>query len=236
MTFKKIILASILSATALSAAASEANKDYYAQFNAGAAYGQKLKGDFSQGTLDNSAIYGFAVGYKFHKNFRADWSLDYRPGFANSYMTSATETDEYGSITYTDTHSVKVKSLVSMINFYYDIITIEKFTPYATFGLGFSQNKTNNYKFNQKDSYTNVTHSTVYSKGTKIDFAWKIGLGSKYEINQDFDLDLHYQYADLGKFRTGGSSSLDGKSHKATSRLSGRIKSHEVTLGVAYKF
>ncbi len=236
MTFKKFILVSFLSATALSAAASETNKDYYVQFNSGAAYGQKPKGDFSQGTLDNSAIYGFAVGYKFHENFRADWSLDYRPGFKNSYMTSETVTDEEGKRTYITSSKVKVKSLVSMVNFYYDIVTIDKFTPYATFGLGLARNKTNNYTRTTNSDQSDPSSTVVYSKGTRTEFAWKIGLGSKYEINQDFDLDLRYQYADLGKFSTGGSASLEGEAYESTPKKIGKIKSHEILLGIAYKF
>lgn len=230
MTFKTIILASVLSTSALTAVASENNKDYYVQLNTGASFGQKPKGDFSKGDLDTSALYGFALGYKFHENFRADWSLDYRPGFENDYTTS--EVDD--GITYTNTSDIKVKSLVSMVNFYYDIANVNGFTPYVTTGLGLSQNKTNNYVATTNSPNTN--HTSVYSKKTMTEFAWKVGLGTKYEVNQNFDLDLRYQYADLGKFKTGSSDSENGGAYKDTKALQGSIKSHEALVGIAYKF
>lgn len=231
MRLKNIILASILSTTAITAAASENTKDFYAQLNAGVAYGQKPKGDFPQGTLSDSPVYGFAVGYKFYEGFRADLSLDYRSNFENNYMESGINSH---GIPYTQEYNIKVKSLVSMINFYYDIAEINAFTPYITTGLGVSRNKTN--QASEKtftENYPAVYES--YTGKTYTDFAWKVGLGSKYSINQSFDLDLRYQYADLGKFRTGTTSTIDGEIEEV-SRKTGKIKSHEVLVGIAYKF
>lgn len=222
MKLKTFILAGILSTTALTAIATENTKDYYVQINAGASYGQKPKGDFSEGTLGSSPIYGFAVGYKFHENFRTDFSVDYRSSFENDYTT--TEVDD--GITYTTTNKIKVKSLVYMANFYYDMDTMSGFTPYVTTGLGVARNSTNNYIANTRGS-DGTFDSNVYPKKTTTDFAWKIGLGSKYEINQDFDFDLRYQYADLGDFKTGNDGSES---------LKGSIKSHEILVGLAYKF
>ena len=233
MNFKTIILAGVLSSVALVALADETNnKDYYVQLNAGASFGQKPKGDFLKGNLGTSSLYGFAVGYKFHEHFRADLSLDYRPGYKNSYN----ENKKIEDINFDYTHNIKVKSLVSMVSFYYDIATINNFTPYITSGFGFARNKTNNYVMTANSSESDPANATVYSKGTKTDFAWKVGLGSKYAMNRNFDLDLRYQYADLGKFETGGTSSYNGEAHESAAPLKGKIKSHEVLLGVAYKF
>lgn len=231
MKLKTIILAGILSTTALTALAIENTKDYYVQINAGASYGQKPKGDFSEGTLGNSPVYGFSVGYKFHENFRADLSLDYRSSFKNNYTYS--EIDEDGD-TNTTAYNTKVKSLVTMANFYYDIVEINGFTPYVTSGLGFARNKAGD----SSEITTNPNEDPVYVSypgKTYTDFAWKIGLGSKYIINQDFDFDLRYQYADLGKFRTGNVAVVDGENTR-DERKSGKIKSHEVLVGIAYKF
>lgn len=231
MRLKNIILAGILSTTALTAAAGDNTKDFYAQLNAGVAYGQKPKGDFSQGTLSNSPVYGFAVGYKFYEGFRTDLSLDYRSGFENNYMESEIDTD--GDINTTE-YNAKIKSLAIMANFYYDIAEINGFTPYLTTGLGLSRNQTNyatekNYLTNEPNIYISYP-GKIYT-----DFAWKVGLGSSYTINQNFDLDLRYQYADLGKFRTGNVATMNGELVK-DNRKSGKIKSHEVLVGIAYKF
>ncbi|MCT4635395.1 MAG: outer membrane beta-barrel protein [Rickettsiales bacterium] len=231
MRLKNIILAGILSTTALTVSANENAKDFYAQLNAGVAYGQKPKGDFSQGTLSNSPLYGFAVGYKFYEGFRADLSLDYRSGFNNNYIDSEVEED---GDTSTTSYNINVKSLAMMANFYYDVVEINGFTPYITTGLGVSRNTTGQLS----EVTTNPSEDTVYvSYPGKIhtDFAWKVGLGSTYKINQNFDLDIRYQYADLGKFKTGNVATLDG-SLVETERKTGKIKSHEVLMGIAYKF
>lgn len=229
MKLKTIILAGILSTTALTALATENTKDYYVQINAGASYGQKPKGDFSEGTLGSSPIYGFAIGYRIDNNFRTDFSVNYRSGYENDYTTSEVDGDVHS----TTTNNIKVKSLVYMANFYYDIDTMNGFTPYVFTGLGFANNSTNNYI--QNVIINNETITTVYSKKTTTDFAYKLGLGSKYEINKNFDLDLRYQYANLGKFKTGSSETTDGVSEN-TKALKGNIKSHEILLGLAYKF
>ena len=233
---KKIVLIGILgSTTAL--ASQDNNKDFYVQLNGGIAYGQNPKGDFSHGTLDRSALYGFAVGYKFHEEFSVDWSLDYRSNFENNYSTTNLAGSHLGEDIYrTDTYNIKVKSLVSMINFYYDITKMNQFTPYLTFGAGLARNETNNHTVNYNSTENDPAMLTTYSKGTKTDFAWKIGLGSKYAISKDFDLDLRYQYAELGKFTTGETAALNDESYESTPAKTGSIRSHEILLGIAYKF
>ena len=224
INLKNTVLACAIGASSIAAAADSSvnNKDYYAQLNSGISFGQKPKGDFSKGGLGNSGIYGFAVGSKIDDNFSAELSMDYRNGFENKYSTSE------DNVNYN--HSIKVKSLVTMVNGYYNFTDLDdNFTPYVTLGAGISNNKTNNYTINGTKTTTGKTSSEVYAKGSKTSFAYKFGLGSKYKINADFDLDLRYQYVDLGKFTTGGSNE-DGT--KAT----GKIKSHEIVAGIAYKF
>ena len=237
MKLRNIILAGILSGAALTAMAAETqdqSKDYYVQFNAGYVHGQAPKQSFSQGSMGNTGLYGAEVGYRFNENFRTSLSLSYIPDFKNNYSTSMPETDNKGrNYTETTNYNTKVKSLVSMFNVYYDIVEINKFTPYITLGAGMSSNKTSS-----TDTITNGlggSASLTYSTATHNCFAYQAGLGARYSINKDFDLDLHYAYANLGKFKTGTTLSYNGASESVAAKT-GKLRAQEVIVGIAYKF
>ena len=237
MKLTNIILAGILSSAALTAAATETqsqNKDYYVQVNAGYVHGQAPKQSFSQGSMGNTGLYGIEAGYRFNQNFRASLSLSYIPDFKNNYSTSTTQTSDANQ-NYIETinYNTKVRSLVSMLNVYYDIAEINKFTPYLTLGIGMSSNRTkssdtisNGLGFSDTLTYSNATHNC---------FAYQAGLGARYSINKDFDLDLHYVYANLGKFKTGTTLSYDGESEKVAAKT-GKLRTQEIIVGIAYKF
>lgn len=208
------------------------NKNYYFQLNTGISHSLNSTNDFAGVDLNNSGIYGFAVGSKINDAFSADISMDYRPSFSKNYSTSAT----YEGINTTSNKNIKVKSFVTMINGYYNITTIDNnITPYITFGMGIANNKTNQFTIDSVNSEGD-TGSTIYSKGKRTNFAWKIGAGTKFALNSQFDLDLRYQYADLGKFTTGNTESFDGGAYESTRQLKGNLTSHELIIGLGYKF
>lgn len=238
MKLTNIILAGILSSAALTTAATETqsqNKDYYVQVNAGYVHGQAPKQSFSQGSMGNTGLYGIEAGYRFNQNFRASLSLSYIPDFKNNYSINQTYNTGIADYTKTTNYNTKVKSLVSMLNVYYDIVEINKFTPYITLGAGMSSNKTNS-----TTSISNGLGKTItgtYSTATHNCFAYQAGLGTRYAINNDFDLDLHYVYADLGKFKTGTSiSSSTGKTYNNQTSKTGKLRTQEIIIGFAYKF
>ena len=57
----------------------------------------------------------------------------------------------------------------------------------------------------------------------KTGVAWNIGIGGMYNIDPDFAVDVTYRYRDLGKV----------KYDKDNSK---KLKSHNITVGVVYKF
>jgi len=70
--------------------------------------------------------------------------------------------------------------------------------------------------------------STTSESLKKTGFAWNIGFGGMYNINPEFGVDLAYRYRDLGKVKIGKDSNNKDVSKK--------LKSHNVTVGVVYKF
>lgn len=232
MNTKKIAL--FLTMCSLPAIAAE--NGFYTQANLGYAAGVAPGGNFEQNSLGNSAVYGASLGYRFDDHLRADFGVDFRNGFENEFSVNSKTTDRDGDlVSYVDTQTTKVKSVSAMFNAYYDIATINNITPYVMLGAGVARNQTtsNTGVFSSySDGSPNFQYS--FSNGTHCNFAWKIGAGAQYQLNNKASLDLHYQYVNLGKFRTG--NILTTASRKSVHpNLEGKIQSHEIMLGLAYK-
>ncbi len=230
---KKVILAAALTTAAFSAIAEEGvNKNFYVQFNSGYAHGISPNKDFPKGDMGDTSVFGLEAGYKVDEHFRTSVSFDYMPSFSNKETSTDGDIIKDGNI--------KVKSYVSMLNLYYDIIEYNKFTPYLTLGAGIARNRTGLYTENFSSNKTNLVETVVYENATKTNFAYKLGIGSKYEINNSFDLDLRYQFTDLGKFKTGtiekayeNGAYVDSANSTAKS---GKLRAHQILVGLAYKF
>ncbi len=188
--------------------------NFYVQLNGGAVLGLAPKGDFGTKKAGTSALFGAEAGYQFDEHLRASVSLDYISKFSFTETSAATDTLPQ------EDKKNKVKSLVVMANAYYDIMEAKGFTPYVTVGAGVARNKTTQ----------DVTESgeTFSTKGTKTNFAWKVGLGTRYAVNQNIALDLRYQFVDLGKIKVNKTDVLAVNN--------GKLRAHEFLVGVAYKF
>lgn len=237
MNFKKIIFAVLLSGFCIYANAQE-NKGFYLQGNLGYAMGVAPGGNFSKNTLGDAGVYGGAIGYRFDEHLRVDFGVDYRDGYSNQYSVDETVLIGSKEIDYTDTQLTVVRSLSTMFSFYYDIAEINKITPYVMLGAGVARNTANSHStFKTLDNKPNTSLS--FSDGTHINFAWKMGAGAAYSINKNFNIDLHYQFVDLGKFRTGNIETTHGINRdikKVGPNLEGKLQSHEILCGLVYKF
>ncbi len=233
MNAKKIAL--FLTMCSLPAIAAE--NGFYTQANLGYAAGVAPGGNFEQNTLDSSAVYGAGIGYRFDDHLRADFGIDFRNGFENQFAVNSKTTDGDGDlVSYTDTQTTKVKSISAMFNAYYDIATINNITPYVMLGAGVARNQTtsNTGVFSAYSDGSPNSHYS-FSNGTHCNFAWKLGAGAQYQLNNKASVDLHYQYVNLGKFRTGNIMTTASGRKFVRSNLEGKIQSHEVVLGLAYK-
>ena len=243
MNFKSAILVGGLGLLAANALA-EDNKNFYIQGNLGYAFGVAPGGRFEQNTLSDgdAGVYALAVGYKFNDHIRAGFEVEYRDGYENKFSVEqksayiAETDDEYviGYNTWTDTQITKIRSLSSMFSVYYDITKIHNITPYVLLGAGVARNVTDSSGtiYNHGGPQTHYS----FSRGTNINFAWKIGAGVQYQIHNNINLDLHYQYVDLGKFKTGNIFTSTDHTKQVHPNLEGKLQSHEVLLGMAYKF
>lgn len=234
---KNIVILSCIGGVALAASAADNNKDYYFQINTGYAKADSAGTDeFPVGAMGDNALIGGELGYKFNDNFRGSLSLDYISSFSNKRRSS--ETDEDG--TYFSENAIGVSSYAAMINLYYDIAKVNNFVPYVTIGSGMSINRTGDHYVVTSNDEDNDVITTIDGPATKRNFAYKIGLGSRYILSNSFDLDLRYQYINLGEFRTSSNQSTyrNGVYHKHSSSAieKGNLSAHEVVLGLSYKF
>ncbi|MEX9851062.1 outer membrane protein [Providencia huaxiensis] len=61
-------------------------------------------------------------------------------------------------------------------------------------------------------------------------FAWSLGLGSQYAINDNLSLDLSYRFLDAGKSDV--SYNADGETLKSKVK----VRSNDIMFGVVYRF
>lgn len=109
----------------------------------------------------------------------------------------------------------QTKSQAVMLNGYFDFNTGTAFTPYVGAGLGYARLK--NTLSNDEASYSK-------SKGN---FAWQVGAGVSYAVNNNVDIDLAYRFMDYGKV-----------THNFGDLGSTKVKQrgNEFSLGVRYNF
>ncbi|WP_272680176.1 outer membrane protein [Providencia sp. PROV032] len=119
-----------------------------------------------------------------------------------------------------------------MVNAYYDFKNETNFTPYVSVGLGLAS-----IKHKSSYSYEEKSHQGMYygydslSKSkTNSNFAWSLGLGSQYAINDNLSLDLSYRFLDAGK------SDVSYKDDGETLKSKVKVRSNDIMFGVLYRF
>jgi opacity protein-like surface antigen len=234
-----------LAATTMLSYGAVAQDSYYVKGEVGVTMPQKIE----EQKLKKSAIFGIEGGYKMNENFRFGLGLNFADG-----MKFKDDGAQKGA---------KVSSIILETNAYYDIADFNGFTPYLTAGVGVAKNKlkvsdsssstptvptspgTSSSSSGKVRSGYTLANLTTPSDTTgnanafaaasgsttslkKTGFAWNIGFGGMYNINPEFGVDLAYRYRDLGKVKLGKDSS--------NKDISKKLKSHNVTVGVVYKF
>ncbi len=250
---KKIIALSVISSIGLTSFLANANESekngVYVTGKMGASIiqmsGQKLTetvyenpewNERYNGDSHRTGVFGggIALGYDFSSEFdlpiRAELDFTAR-GKASSKYNLEKEINEYGSYTNDAKNQIKLNTL--MVNAYYDFKNESSFTPYVSVGLGYASI---NQKTTLSDSYINASnpaynYSESYSRShTSNNFAWSVGAGVKYAMNDNFDLDFSYRYLDAGKASVSYSDEWSNLESKV------KVKTNDLMLGVTYKF
>lgn len=161
------------------------------------------------------------IGYRFTPEFRADLTL----GFQSESVEYASPG---GVVVKGDTD---IRSLVTMVNAYYDVGTWSGFTPYLGAGMGWAHHWTDDIRHTSAAGVA----GTEKGEGTNT-FAWSLGAGVSYAIDPQWSLDLGYRFNDLGRPDIGkGWTDSAGTAYGGTT-LDSRLYSHELSAGLRYSF
>jgi opacity protein-like surface antigen len=148
----------------------------------------------SQTGINNTWSFGGGVGYYFSKNVRADLTLDWFK-----------ETDAHGSVldpaaTFQGRREFGLKSMVGLVNVYYDFDLRSRFTPYIGVGLGFAKNETTSGII--VPACPGVCVATIEgAKETNAAGALMAGFSAK--LRDRLHLDAGYRFLYLGNAHTG---------------------------------
>jgi len=163
----------------------------------------------------NLVPFGLAVGYDLNP-VRAELEYAFR-GKKEFYSESGEDPDGPWS----DKAKLGVQTL--FLNAYYDIHNSSPITPYVGLGLGLAKQS---YELAFDWEEDGESYSDKFS-GSKNKFAWNIGAGAAYQLNDLMALDLGYRYANFGKISEELVEGFD---------MDVKSSTHEVLLGLRFTF
>jgi len=150
--------------------------------------GSTSAGAMTGESVDNAALVGGGIGYRFGNGLRTDMTFDFRSD-ADVEATTA------GGTAVTS----EVNGWTMMVNGYWDVQGMEMVTPYLGAGIGYSRLET-----------TNQTGGNAETGDTSSNLAWAMMLGATVDVGMaDAVLDLGYRYIHLGDFNQNGGASYD---------------------------
>ncbi|WP_273839853.1 outer membrane protein [Providencia rettgeri] len=190
--------------------------------------GSKTKGVFGG---------GIALGYDLYDAtslpLRTELDITLRGKASSKHNLSTVHGNNGNGSTFTSREDGKNDITLNtfMINTYYDFKNQTNFTPYVSVGLGLASVK---HKAQFSSSEVNSGGGSEYNASSKSktnsNFAWSLGLGSQYAINDNLSLDLSYRFLDAGK------SDVSYNDDGDTLKSKVKVRSNDVMFGVLYRF
>ena len=208
-------LALILTATTADAAPTF----LYGRIDAGGSFptGSDLKG------FDPSPMVGVGLGFSPLPFLRTDATVSYR----TEYSGSATDTTSVPGATLSEKSNIK--SVVGMVNAYFDFPTVAGFTPYVGGGAGVARNELGSTTISSGGTQLTINGST------KTNFAWQVGGGVAINILPTIALDIGYHYLDAGSVKSSTTGTVLG-TPVSIGPASAKLRAHEVQAGIRVGF
>lgn len=210
-------------------------KPYYIELSSGFSNGYiPYNEGMPSGRYGSANVSSIALGYQFSDRIAFDLDFSYRGKFTNNDGSLSNNGNEDMSV------GTSIYSLSTMINgYYYYYNGYKGFRPYITGGVGVAMNKTGGLTTSFIDE--DGDDCSITSGGEKtVNFAWKVGTGVKYELNDSFEFDLRYQFVNLGNVKQADSVSqyCNGEHIGSMNGItkSSSLRSHEILVGVVFKF
>lgn len=230
---KYTILLAATSLCTINAANAVEKGKFYASGSYGVGFADKF--DYKDEDLavkkpSNANVFGAAIGYGVSDNIRAE--LSYNGFYGMKYKSVLQISGEYaeGQEILMNYHQ-KVTANALFASAYYDINKFGQIKPYIGAGVGISKVKSGNMfsKDNQEGE------QTVALEGkSKSQFAWQLGTGVNYVVNDKIDLNLvNYRYSNLGKVHLKENNTDPDNQIPA---LNTKLAVHSISTGITFKF
>ncbi len=156
--------------------------------------------------VDTGYTVSGAIGNKF-KSGRIEGEVAYQSSEIDQFTASA------GGASVSIDTSGDVSVLSFLVNGYYDFILDSKVSPYIGGGIGFAQISTNDI------TLTALGQSVSLPDQDDTVFAWQIGAGIGYALNDKLALDLGYRFFTSSDAEFDGGSKIEFASHNFTAGL-----------------
>jgi opacity protein-like surface antigen len=122
------------------------------------------------------------VGYRFNDFLRGELNIGYLPGDKTT-LSRSVGADTYSLI-------MKNRAWTGMINGYVDLGTYAGITPYLGAGIGLYRNK-----YSLGSYYSGAASSvSLVQKHTQTTLAYTLNAGAAYQLSENLQVDLGYQY------------------------------------------
>lgn len=180
---------------------------------------------------------GVNIGYDFGKrtNVPIRLEIDYtlRGNATDNSRKEPTTTFWLNGIPYSEDTVIAVNTSIRlqtvMLNAWYDIPTGTALTPYLGGGLGVALIR---HKSTATEQPGTAYEEVINNSKNLSNFAWSLGGGVAYNINDNWALDLGYRYIDAGDHKM----HYKGEEGSLFYTQLDKIESHDVMLGVRYTF
>jgi opacity protein-like surface antigen len=187
--------------------------------------------DFHYRTLDIEATrpLGVGIGYRSHDWFRFDLTSEYR----SRATIRTTPVYGCGTGTCTDPLTSDLRSLVTMLNGYFEIGSWHEITPYLGLGLGLAHHRFGPVTI---PASTNNHGAGTTDSRARQRLALSLMAGAAYDLSDRMKLDIGYRYLHAGRIESG---SFDCSVIAAPSICNGgtqslRVQSHELRIGLRF--
>ena len=129
---------------------------------------------------------------------------------------------------FVDPLHTSVTTTTLMFNGYYDIMRLDRFTPYVGAGVGLAYNKTGSVSFTGNPALVNTIEGD-----NRWSLAWSLMAGVGIQLTERTTLDIGYRYLDMGKAESGIIDSAGFANPKV--RIDD-LAAHEFKVGLRFAF
>ena len=244
MIAKKFLSAASALATVIalsfstSASADERKLGLYVRGDIGVMFSENLNSSLGGGefntvemTESNTIFPRIGLGAEIIENVRIDLTFSRRSDIANGKSTLTSDGD------FASSFGLDIDSNVVMAQIYgaplgFLGIDTGPFEPFISAGIGYARNSTSELVAVTPTG----TQSTVEGSSSEH-LAWSLGGGVSVDLGNSWNVDLSYEYLNLGETASGTRAvTADGTVFTLRDNASFSLSSHDILLGLRYNF